>query len=61
MTKVIRHQPRKIDDAMLRRLWSSRLSDCAVAKQMGHRPGVLRRRAAKLGLPPRREIWADKP
>jgi hypothetical protein len=49
---------KRIDDRLLRRLWESRLTECAIAKRMGHSRGVLRRRAVKLGLPSsRREIW----
>lgn len=63
MTKIVRHFARgKIDDAKLKRLWGSRLSDIDLAKAMGHHRSVLRRRAMKLGLPSsRRELWAAQP
>lgn len=59
MKKPSRNKPRKIDDARLRKLWPSRLTDDGLAKAMGHTPSVLRRRATKLGLPLRRTIWAE--
>lgn len=62
--KIKRHfaKAKKIDDAKLRRLWGSRMSDTALAKEMGHHRYALRRRAIKLGLPAsRREIWAATP
>jgi pyrroloquinoline quinone (PQQ) biosynthesis protein C len=49
---------KKIDDDMLKRLWPSRLSDKEIAERMGHHRGVLRRRAAAIGLPTRRAIWS---
>lgn len=49
---------RRIDDAVLRKLWFSRLPDKVVAARMGHHRGVLRRKAIKLGFPPRRVIWS---
>lgn len=63
MTKITRHFTRgKIDDTKLKRLWGSRMSDCDLAKAMGHHRSVLRRRAIKLGMPSsRREIWARTP
>jgi len=61
MTKITRHfSKKKVDDAKLRRLWPTRMTDCAIAKMMGHSRGTVRRRAVKLGLPSRREIWADQ-
>lgn len=63
MKKIIRHYAKaKIDDAKLKRLWPSRLSDVDLAKEMGHHRNTVRRRAAKLGLQPsRRELWARSP
>lgn len=62
MTKVERHFCRaRIDDAKLKRLWASRMSEADLAKAMGHHRNVLRRRAVKLGLPSsRRELWAQQ-
>jgi hypothetical protein len=60
MTKITRHyaKKKKVDDAKLRRLWPSRLSDKELVKQLGHHTWTLRRRAIKLGLPSsRRELW----
>lgn len=58
--KIKRHYSKKpIDDAQFKRLWSTRISDCALAKMMGCHPWTMRRRAIKLGLPLRRKIWAD--
>lgn len=61
MTKVIRHfsHKKQIDDVELRRLWSSKLTDDAMAKRLGYSRSTLRRRAIKIGLPSRREIWAN--
>lgn len=58
--KIARHyaKPKVIDDDKLKRLWGSRMTECAIAKELGHRPWTIRRRAAKLGLPLRRKIWA---
>ncbi len=50
--------PRKVDDLKLMELWYSRIPDEEMAARMDHNRGVLRRRAKKLGLKPRREIWA---
>lgn len=63
MTKVTRHfAKKKIDDVKLKRLWGSRMSDCDLAKELGHHREVLRRRAIKLGLPSsRREMWTRSP
>jgi hypothetical protein len=58
--KINRHFSKKpIDDAKLRRLWSSRISDCDLAKMLGCHPWTVRRRAMKLGLRLRRKIWAE--
>ena len=51
---VERRQPRPIDEDMLRALWPSMLSDYDLADRLGHDRGVVRRKAAKLGLLPRR-------
>jgi hypothetical protein len=61
--KIKRHFAKaKIDDAKLKRLWPSRMSDEALAKALGHHRNVLRRRAIKLGLPSsRRELWEAQP
>lgn len=61
MAKIARHSRRKpIDDAKLRRLWPSRLTEAEIAKQLGHHRSVLRRRAVKIGLPSsRRTLWAE--
>jgi hypothetical protein len=63
VAKIKRHFAKKrMDDATLRRLWPSRMTECAMAKQMGHSFSTLRRRAIKLGLPSsRREIWKAQP
>lgn len=63
MTKIVRHFVRgRIDDAKLRKLWGSRISDENLAKAMGHHRSTLRRRAIKLGLPSsRRELWEAQP
>lgn len=62
MKKTDRRRTRKIDDAKLKRLWASRMSEAALARAMGHHPGTLRRRAIKLGLPSsRRELWEASP
>ena len=61
MAKTARHITRKlIDDAKLRRLWPSHLTDAEIGRRMGHHPFALRRRAAKIGLPLRRQIWAEE-
>jgi hypothetical protein len=53
-----KRQPRSIDDAMLRQLWGSHMTDAVIAKAMGHAAKTLRRRAAKIGLPSsRRKLW----
>lgn len=44
---------KKIDDDALRRLWPTGLPDKHLEERLGHHRGVLRRRAAALGLPPR--------
>lgn len=49
--------PRRIDDLELMRLWYSRIPDEQMAEKMDHNRGVLRRRAKRLGLRPRKEIW----
>lgn len=61
--KTTRHFCRaKIDDAKLKRLWPSRMTEADLAKAMGHNRWTLRRRAVKLGLPSsRRAIWASAP
>lgn len=59
--KITRHFSRKpIDDDKLKRLWPSRMSDCDLAREMGHKTWTVRRRAAKLGLPLRRKLWAGE-
>jgi hypothetical protein len=63
MTKITRHfaKKKKLDDAKLRRLWSTHMTEGEIAKQMGHSRGTLRRRAVKIGLrSSRREIWSDQ-
>lgn len=62
MAKVTRHFARKkVNDAELRRLWPTRMTACEMAKQMGHHPWTLRRRAIKLGLPSsRRKLWTTE-
>lgn len=52
--------PRMIDDLRLMELWYSWISDDEMAALMDHSRGVLRRRAKRLGLKPRREIRAMK-
>jgi hypothetical protein len=61
MAKIKRHFSRKkINDAELKRLWPSRLSDEELEKRLGHHKWTLRRRAVKIGLPSsRREIWSE--
>lgn len=59
MSKSSRHC--KIDDALLRKLWPSHLTDAAIAKKMGHHRWVIRRRAVKIGLPAsRRKLWENQ-
>jgi hypothetical protein len=62
MAKLVRHSKKKtIDDAKLRQLWASRMTEADMAKTMGHSPWSLRRRAVKIGLPSsRRDLWAGK-
>jgi hypothetical protein len=61
MNKTTRHYAKKpIDDAKLKRLWVSHMTECNIAKEMGHHRNTLRRRAAKLGMPLRRKIWAKE-
>lgn len=49
---------KKIDDARLKKLWSSHVPERELEKLLGHHRWALRRRAIKLGLPSsRREIW----
>lgn len=59
VAKIKRHFAKKrLDDATLRRLWPTRITECAMAKQMGHSASTLRRRAIKIGLPSsRRKLW----
>ena len=58
---MTKRRHKKIDDALLRKLWVSRLTEAEIAKKMGHRPYTLRRRAIKLGLPrSRRKMWRDQ-
>jgi hypothetical protein len=62
MTKVTRHFCKKIDDAKLKKLWPTRMTQAELAKAMGHHQWVLRRRAIKLGLPSsRKELWDRLP
>jgi len=49
--------PIKIDDEKLKKLWPTRLPDKVLAVRMGHGLGALHRRARRLGLPYRRQIW----
>lgn len=49
---------KRVNDERLRKLWATRLSGKELAARLGHHRGVIYRRAAKLGLPKRREIWA---
>jgi len=62
MAKIKRHfSKKKINDAELKRLWPSRLTDEELEKRLGHHKWTLRRRAVKIGLPSsRRELWADQ-
>jgi hypothetical protein len=56
MSKVRRCH--KVNDALLRKLWPTKLTDAAIAEKMGHARWVLRRRAVKIGLPSsRRKLW----
>jgi hypothetical protein len=58
VSKALRLRRRKIDDAKLKELWQSRLTELQIGEIMGHDPSTLRRRAIKIGLPSsRREIW----
>lgn len=50
--------PKKIDDERLKKLWGLKISDYDLAERMGHMRGALHRRARKLGLGYRRNIWA---
>jgi transcriptional regulator of acetoin/glycerol metabolism len=50
--------PRRINDALLRHLWPSRLPDKELAHRLGHDRSTLYRRARKIGLPNRRTLWA---
>lgn len=59
--KIARHfSKKKIDDAKLKRLWASRMTDCDLAKALGHSRWSVRRRAQKLGLSLRRELWREQ-
>jgi hypothetical protein len=62
MAKIVRHFKKKtIDDAKLRLLWKTRMTEADISEIMGHKPWVLRRRAVKIGLPSsRRKLWAGK-
>lgn len=63
MTKIKRHfaRKKKINDAELRRLWPTHMTESAMAKKLDHSPSTLRRRAVKIGLPSsRRVIWAEQ-
>ncbi len=51
---------RRVDDAELERLWPTRLPDKELAARLGHHRSVVRRRAAALGLSPRRLIWSQQ-
>lgn len=61
MAKIKRQFSRKkLDDVKLKRLWPTRMTECAIAKQMGTSRGAVRRRAVKIGLPSsRRELWSE--
>lgn len=64
MTKIKRHYTRMkdIDDAKLKRLWPSRMSECEMAKALGRHRNTVRKRAIKLGLPSsRRAMWEETP
>ena len=63
MKKITRHFTKaKIDDAKLKKLWPTRITEQALAKMMGCHRWTLRRRAVKLGLPSsRRELWESQP
>lgn len=50
---------RRVNDDELRRLWPSRLSDKEIAARLGHHRSVVRRRAARIGLRPRRLVWQE--
>lgn len=54
----MRREPRRIDDLELMKLWYSKIPDAEMAEKMDHNRGALRRRAKRLGLRPRRELWA---
>lgn len=47
-----------IDEEKLKALWGSRMSNKHLAEQLGCKQGVMNYRAQKLGLGPRRFIWA---
>jgi hypothetical protein len=51
-------RPRRIDEALLQRLWPTRLADKELAARHGR--GHVRRVAQRLGLKPRRVIWAKE-
>lgn len=61
MAKTARHfRRKKLNDDKLRTLWPLRISDADMAQRLGCHRNTVRRRAAKLGLPLRREIWAEE-
>jgi hypothetical protein len=51
---------RYVNDDLLRLLWPTRLSDKELAARLGHHRSVVRRRAVRLGLKPRREVWSSE-
>ncbi len=56
--KAARRRPRPIDDALLRKLWGTRMTESKIAEKIGHSTSAVRRRAIKLGLAAhRRDIW----
>ena len=54
----VRRRPRQIDDALLRRLWGTRMTEGKIAEKIGHSRSAVRRRAVKIGLSPhRKDLW----
>jgi hypothetical protein len=53
-----RRRPKRINEALLQRLWPTRLADKELAARLGHGRGHVRRVAQRLGLAPRRVIWS---
>ena len=48
------HHWTDVEDAKLRELWPTEMTDAEVAKLIGREPGPVRKRADRLGLPTRR-------